>query len=35
MSRFSLIFIVSWVLLAPVAIPTQAQEYTSAADRLA
>ena len=35
MSRFSLIFIVSWVLLAPVAIPTQAQEYTSAEDRLA
>lgn len=35
MTRFSLIFIVSGVLWASVVIPVQAQEYTSAEDRLA
>ena len=35
MTRFSLVFIVSCVLWAPVVISTQAQEYTSAEDRLA
>ena len=35
MTRFSLVFIVSCVLWAPAVISTQAQEYTSAEDRLA